>query len=34
VQGARRRVHPHDADGLADQGFAPITIDIDDVVAS
>jgi hypothetical protein len=29
----RRRVHLHDGDGVADQGFAPITIDIDHVAA-
>jgi hypothetical protein len=27
----RRLVHRHDADGVADRSFAPITIDIDTV---
>jgi len=27
----RRRVHLHDANGIADQGFAPITLDIEAV---
>ena len=27
----RRRVHLHDADGIADQSFAPITIDVEHV---
>ncbi len=30
----RRRVHRHDADGVADQSFAAITIDIDDVAVA
>lgn len=28
------RVHRHDADGVADQSFAAITIDIDDVAVA
>jgi hypothetical protein len=27
----RRRVHRHDADGIADQSFAAITLDIESV---
>jgi hypothetical protein len=27
----RRRVYLHDADGVADQSFAPITLDVDHV---
>jgi hypothetical protein len=30
----RRRVHHHYADGVADQSFAGITIDIDDVAVA
>jgi hypothetical protein len=30
----RRRVHQHDADGVADQSVAGITIDIDDIAVA
>ena len=30
----RRRVYLHDADGVADQAFAPITLDVDDIAVS